>query len=211
MTLDYEDPDEIVLGKDLKVGDCVRSRHWSDTKDGNDMGIIVSTTLHDTDRGRRLKEFYGDKTAYEMYDINCPSDGPYSTRLDPEDEFKVIRSRKDILYTYKTIDYQLLKRSADLMKQSNQLDDIQRPAIDRMNDRCDKIKKELEKDYTCEHAHANINRIYCDTENISSCPDGFAKVYTEKNCPELNEKGKEDNTLYNFDGKKEDDCLKKGR
>ena len=30
MPIDYNDPDEIVLGKDLKVGDCVRSRHWSD-------------------------------------------------------------------------------------------------------------------------------------------------------------------------------------
>ncbi len=47
MPIDFKNPDEIGLGKDLKVGDCVRSRHWSETKDGNDMGIIVATTFHD--------------------------------------------------------------------------------------------------------------------------------------------------------------------
>jgi hypothetical protein len=185
MTLDYEDPDEIVLGKDLKPGDCVRSRHWSDGKDGNDMGIIVTTSFCDDEEGKKHRKYFGDEPSYSMYDINCPSDGPYSSRLDPESEWKVIRSRKDILYTYKTIDYQLLKRSADLMRQSNDLDDIQGPAVDRMNDRCDKIKKELEKDYTCKHAHANIDKIYCDTPDINSCPDGYEKVYTGENCPEL--------------------------
>ncbi|RLD66130.1 MAG: hypothetical protein DRI84_05395 [Bacteroidetes bacterium] len=188
MPLDYEDPDEIVLGKDLKEGECVRSRSWSDEKDGNDMGIIISTTFHDTKRGRRLKKFYGDEPAYSMYDINCPCDSSLYSRLDPEAEFKVIRSRKDILYTYKTIDYQLLKRSSSLMKESIELEKVQDQAVERMNDRCDKIKKELEKDYTCKHAHANINKIYCDTENINSCPDGYEKVYTEETCPELKEK-----------------------
>ena len=62
--------DLIALGKDLKAGDCVRSRSWSEEKDGNDMGIIMSTTFHDTDRGKRLKKFYGDEPAYEIYDIN---------------------------------------------------------------------------------------------------------------------------------------------
>ncbi len=185
MPIDYKHPDEIVLGKDLKAGDCVRSRSWSDAKDGNDMGIIISTTFHDSKRGIKLKDFYVDEPAYEMYDINCPSDGPCSTRLDPEQEYEVIRSRKDIIYTYKTIDYRLLKRAADLTKQSNVLDDIFEVAVDHMNDRCDKIEKELEKDYTCQHAHVNVKGTYCDMENINSCPDGFAKIYTVKNCPEL--------------------------
>ncbi|RLD67283.1 MAG: hypothetical protein DRI84_02915 [Bacteroidetes bacterium] len=152
MPIDYEHPDEIVLGKNLKSGDCVRSRKWSKTKDGNDMGIIESTTFENNKRGKDLKSFYGKKPAYSMYDINCPSDGPYSTFLDPEKEFKVIRSRKDILYTYEKIAYQLMSRSADLMRQRNSLMDIRSDAIDRMNDRCDlfkeaekKLKKEVAK------------------------------------------------------------------
>ncbi len=193
MPLDYKDPDEIVLGKDLKPGDCVRSRSWSDGEDGNDMGIIVATTFCDDEDSKKLKKWYGDEPGYLIYDINCPSDGPYSTRLNPEQEFKVIRSRKDILYTYKTIDYQLLDRSKDLMNQSNELDKIKDFAVDRMNDRCDKIKKELEKDFTCKNAHANIDKIYCNTPDINSCPDGYQKLYTEENCPLLKEKeGKSD-------------------
>ena len=190
MPIDYEHPDEIVLGKDLKEGDCVRSRSWSETKDGNDMGIIISTTFHDTPRGRRIKKWYGDKPAYEIYDINCPCDSGLTTRLDPEAEFKVIRSRKDILYTYKTIDYQLLSRSRSLMKESIELDKVQDIAVERMNDRCDKIIKELQKDYTCKHAHVNVDRVYCDTENISNCPSGFETTYTKDNCPELKKENK---------------------
>ena len=146
MTLDYNDPDEIVLGKDLKIGDCVRSRRWSETKNGNDMGIIVATTFHNDSTSLKLRRFYEDKPAYEIYEINCPCDGTLCCHLDPEQEFKVIKSRKDILYTYKTIDYQLLKRSADLMKQSNNLDDIKKIAVNRMNDRCDILKRELEEE-----------------------------------------------------------------
>ncbi len=145
MPIDYEHPDEIVLGKNLKSGDCVRARKWEHNDDGNDMGIIESTTFEDNKRGRKLKSFYEDKPAYSIYDINCPSDGPYSSYLDPEKEFKVIRSRKDILYTYEKIAYRLLSRSADLMRQRNSLMDIRSGAVDRMNDRCDRIKKELKE------------------------------------------------------------------
>ena len=146
MPIDYEHPDEIVLGKDLKSGDCVRARKWEHSNgDGNDMGIIEATTFEDNKRGRRLKGFYDKKPAYSMYDINCPSDGPYSSYLNPEQEFKVIRSRKDILYTYEKIAYKLLSRSADLMRQRNSLMDIRDEAVDRMNDRCDKLKKELKE------------------------------------------------------------------
>ena len=141
MPIDYEHPDEIVLGKNLKSGDCVRSRSWSEKEDGNYMGIIDATTFENNKRGRELKSFYEKKPAYSMYDINCPSDGPYSTQLDPDQEFKVIRSRKDILYTYEKIAYRLLSRSADLMRQRNSLMDIRSEAIDRMNDRCDRLKK----------------------------------------------------------------------
>lgn len=141
MTLDYNDPDETVLGKDLKPGDCVRSRSWSETKNGNDMGIIISSTCVLDKQGKKLKSFYEDKPAYEMYDINCPCDGGYSTQLDLEAEFEVIRSRKDILYTYRTIEHQLLTRSADLMNSRNELMDIKEVAIDAMNNRCDELKK----------------------------------------------------------------------
>ena len=146
MPIDYLHPDEIVLGKDLKPGDCIRSRSWSDTKDGNDMGIIVTTTFADNAEGIDLKKFYEEKPAYSMYDINCPSDGPYSSHLDPEQEFEVIRSRKDILYTYEKISYRLMSRSADLMNQRNELMNIKDRAVDRMNDRCDLFKKEDKKD-----------------------------------------------------------------
>ena len=143
--ISYEHPDEIVLGKNLLPGDCVRSRKWEKTKDGNDMGVIEATTFVLDERGLDLKGFYEDKPAYSIYDINCPSDGPYSTFLDPEKEFKVIKSRKDIIYTYEKIAYRLLSRSADLMNQRNSLMDIRSEAINRMNDRCDKLKKELKE------------------------------------------------------------------
>jgi len=145
MPIDYNHEDEIVLGKNLKPGDCIRSRSWTETKNGHDMGIIVSTTCVLNKSGKKLKAFYEDEPAYEMYDINCPCDGPYSTRLDLEEEFKVIRSRKDILYTYKTIEHQLLTRSADLILYRNDLMDIKEEAIDNMNDRCDKIKEKGNK------------------------------------------------------------------
>ncbi len=135
MPLDNLCPEKIVLGKDLKPGDCIRERRWpdiTDKEDGNNMGIIVSTTLVLDKRGKKLKKFYVGH-AYEIYDINCPNDGPYSTRLDPEQEFKVIRSRKDILYIYEKVEYSLLKRSADLMNQRNDLLDIKSNAIDRID------------------------------------------------------------------------------
>ncbi len=140
MTKDYNDIDEIVLGKDLKAGDCVRCTSWSDEKEGNSMGIIVATSFHNTKRGKELKSFY-EEEAYEMYDINCPCDGSYSSQLDPEQEFKVIRSREGILYTYKTVEYQLLSRSADLMNQRNNLMNIKDEAVNRMNDRLDRKGK----------------------------------------------------------------------
>ena len=76
-----------------------------------------------------------------MYDINCPDDGAFSSRLDPRKEFRVIRSRKDILSIYKNIDYQLLKRSRDLMNQSNYLNKIKSFAVDRMNKRINKVRQ----------------------------------------------------------------------
>ena len=145
MPIDYEHPDEIVLGKDLKPGDCVRSRTWEHNKNGNDIGIIISTTCVLDKRGKKLKGFYEDKPAYEMYDINCPCDGAFSTQLDLEAEFKVIRARKDILYTYTTIEHQLMTRSVDLMNSRNRLMDIKEVAIDKMNDRCDYITKRIKK------------------------------------------------------------------
>ena len=184
MTIDYEHPDEIVLGKNLKSGDCVRSRSWSNTKDGNDMGIIESTTFENNKRGRELKSFYEKKPAYSMYDINCPSDGPYSTQLDPEQEFKVIRSRKDILYTYEKIAYRLLSRSADLMNQRNSLMDIKDEAVNRMNDRCYLFKEAAKK---------------LKEEEVKKKKRETAK---KKRLEKKKLKEKED-TLYNFDGKKE--------
>jgi len=138
VTLDYKDPDEIVLGKDLKPGDCIRAIPWSKEKNGNEMSIIVATTFCDDEHSKELKKFYQEHPAYSVYDINCPEDGPYSCRIYPEQEFIVIRSRKDILYTYKTIEYELLKRSADLMNQRNELMKIKNKAIDIMNNRLNK-------------------------------------------------------------------------
>jgi hypothetical protein len=145
MTLDYEDADEVVLGKDLKPGDCVRSKSWSEAKDGNDMGIINATTFILDKRGIELKGCYADEPAYEIYDINSPCDGPMSTRLDPKQKFKVIKSRKDILYTYRTIEHQLLTRSADIMIQRNDLMDIKSDAINRMNNRLNMLKEEVKE------------------------------------------------------------------
>jgi len=137
MTLDWEIPDTIVLGKDLKPGDCIRAEIES-----HDMGIIIATTFVEDERGKELKRFYENEPAIERYDINCPSDGPYTGHLKPEKEFFVINSRKDILYTYKEIEYQLLERSADLMNQRNDLMEIRSIAFDRLGDKLNKLKKE---------------------------------------------------------------------
>lgn len=137
MPLDNNAPDTIVLGKDLVPGDCVRSTSWSEEKGGNDMGIIVSTTM----TNKRLKRFYGDKPAYEIYDINCPCDGPCSTRLKLDQEFKKINSRKDIIYTYKSIEHQLLSRAADLVDYRNRLMKIKDDAFDVLGNKLDELKK----------------------------------------------------------------------
>ena len=133
MPIDKDHKDEIVLGRDLKSGDCIRSKIGE-----TGMGIIVTTTLIDG----TLKKYYGDEPAFMLYDINCPCDGPYSSHLKLDDKFEVVKSRDDILYIYRTIEHQLLSRSADLIKQRNELMDIKDKAVDRMNDRCDRIKKE---------------------------------------------------------------------
>jgi len=140
MTVDYEVKDEIIKGRDLQPGDCVRQKDRSKTTYGNELGIIMSTTLHDTKRGRELKKFYNEP-AYEIYDINSPYEGPFSTSFNLEQEFNLIRSRKDILHIYKTIDYELLKQSSKLMKQSHNLDEIKGEAVERMNERLEKLKK----------------------------------------------------------------------
>jgi len=146
MTLDYNSKDEIVKGKDLKSGDVVRSKSWSNGKDGNDMGIIIATTFSDSKEAKELKRFYCNKPAYSIYDINSPCDGPLSSHLDPEQEFKVVRSRKDILNTYDKIELQLLSRSADLMNQRNDLTGVQTIAVNNMNNRLDELKSKSKED-----------------------------------------------------------------
>ena len=141
MPIDNDAPDTIVLGKDLKPGYCVRSTAWSEEKDGNDMGVIVETSMSN----ERLKKFYGDEPAYSIYDINCPCDGPCSTRLDLEKEFKRINSRKDILYTYRTIEHQILSRAADLMDYRRDLMKIKDDEINRINEELTKLKKQLKE------------------------------------------------------------------
>jgi len=137
MTFDYNDKDEIIKGKDLKPGDCIRRK---DISGNSDIGIIMSTTLHNTKRGNELKKFYNEP-AYEIYDIDSPYDGPYSISFNIEQEFNLIRSRKEILYIYQTLDYELLKQSSKLMKQSYELDEVKDQALDRMNDRLARLKK----------------------------------------------------------------------
>ena len=186
MPLDYLHPDEIVLGKDLKPGDCVRGERGS-----HDMGIIIATTFVEDKEGKRIKAFYEDAPAIEQYDINCPCDGGYTRHLDPEKEFKVIRSRKDILYTYEKIEHQLLSRSADLMNHRNDLMVTQKAAVNRMNDRCDRIEKILKYDRQkhpniCENSYASVDGVTCEVfDDNHSCPAGYAISYTKENCPEL--------------------------
>lgn len=140
-----ESPDEIVLAKDLKPGDCVRTKALSDEYENDGaMGIVTATTFVLDDEGKKLKRVCGDNDAVSQYDINCPSDGPFFRQVDPDKEYTVIRSRKDILYTYETIEHRLLTRSADLMRHRNKLMGIKFDAIDRMNDRLkDELKEKL--------------------------------------------------------------------
>lgn len=135
MPLDWEIEDTTVLGKNLQPGDCIRHERGS-----HDMGIIVSTTCVLDVRGLELKDFYESESAFERYDINCPCDGPYSSRLDLEKEFQLINSRKDILYIYEKIDYQLLSRSADLINHRNDIEEIRKVAFNRLGDKLDKMK-----------------------------------------------------------------------
>lgn len=135
MTLDWKSEDEDVLGKDLVPGDCLRGKDGSHAQ-----GLVMATTCVLDEGGKELKAFYADEPGFQVYDINCPSEGLYSCHLDLTETFKVVRSRETILYIYKTIEYSLLKRAAQLQNERNDLMDIQRIAVRNMNDRCDKLE-----------------------------------------------------------------------
>ena len=127
MPEDYEKEDSIKLGKDLKIGDCIRSKH------GSHSGGIVF-------RINGLPGFYKDPH-YEVYDINSPMDGPYSTYLDMEAEFTVINSRKEILRYYDAVELALLSHAADIMDHRRDLMVVKRVAIDVLNNKLTAYRK----------------------------------------------------------------------
>ena len=128
MSEDQEKEDTIKLGKDLKIGDCIRAKHGSHTS-----GIIKSIN--------ELEDFYEDKLHYEIYDINYFMNGPCSTHLDLKEEFTVINSRKEILRYYNIVELGILGHAADLMDFRRDLKIIKSISINRINKKLAKKAK----------------------------------------------------------------------
>ena len=126
MPLDENAPDTTILGIDLQVGDCVRSRRGS-----HDAGIVIGVN--------HLLKFYSGDPHYSFYPINDCTHS-YSSHLDYDEEFTVINSRREILRYYNVVELELLRESADLLKHRSELCDVRQIAIDRINDKLDKLK-----------------------------------------------------------------------
>jgi hypothetical protein len=110
----------------LQAGDCIR-----DSKGHHSAGIIIGVN--------HLDKFYSGDPHYSFYDINDCTNS-YSGHLDYDEEFTVINSRREILRYYNVIELELLRESADCLDRRRELIGIRRTAIDRMNDKLDKLK-----------------------------------------------------------------------
>jgi len=128
---DWNKEDSIVLGKNLKSGDCIR-----DKKGFHSAGIIIGIN--------GLPRFYPNENHYQWFDINSPEDGPYSGNLNMEDEFIIINSRREILRYYDIVELALLRYSADLMDYRRNLIDIKKSVINDLNNK-DKENKKIKK------------------------------------------------------------------
>jgi hypothetical protein len=117
MPKDNNLPDRIILGKDLKEGDILREK-----KGLNDTCIITEINYKDKEERDHLL----------VYDIN--SEAHLFTFFDPDEEYIVICNRKDILKYYDLAELQLLRVSADAIKDRNELINIRRKCIKRLND-----------------------------------------------------------------------------
>jgi hypothetical protein len=117
MPKDNNLPDRIILGKDLKEGDILREK-----KGLNDTCIITEINYKDKEERDHLL----------VYDIN--SEAHLFTFFDPDEEYIVICNRKDILKYYDLAELQLLRVSADAIKDRNILVDKRKDRINRLND-----------------------------------------------------------------------------
>ena len=98
MPKDWNLEDEVVEAKYLQVGDCIRSRGWSEKEDEKNIietGVIIASTFCDDLDSLELKRYYGQKDAVSQYDINCPSGGPFSYQVDANRKYHVIRIIRD--------------------------------------------------------------------------------------------------------------------
>jgi hypothetical protein len=117
MPKDNNLPDRIILGKDLKEGDILREK-----KGLNDTCIITEINYKDKEERDHLS----------VYDIN--SEEYLFTFFNPNEEYIVICNREEILKYYDLAELQLLRASADAIKDRNELINIRRKCIKRLND-----------------------------------------------------------------------------
>jgi len=107
-------------GKDLKSGDVViqkRGKHDS-------VNIIVSVDINGIDK------FWSGRPNYSFYYINDCNYGPYHANLKLSEIFYLITDRKEILRYYDMVELELLRNSAEIMRNRNYLIDIKRAVLE---------------------------------------------------------------------------------
>lgn len=132
MTCDEYVKDSIKLGKDLKVGDCIRC-----TPSHNAAGVIVEVDP------KGIKN--DGEPNFSYYDLNDCSSGYYIAHLDLKQKFSVVNSRHEISRYYNVIELNLLRQSANTMDYRRDLMKIKDKAFDCLNDKADALKNK-EKD-----------------------------------------------------------------
>jgi hypothetical protein len=121
MPKDNNLPDQIILGKELKEGDVLREK-----KGLNDICIIIDINYKDKEERNNLL----------IYGLN--EEQHYFTFFDPDQEYIVICNRKEILKYYDLAELQLLRVSADAIRDRNELINKRKNRIERLNNNLNK-------------------------------------------------------------------------
>jgi len=133
MTLDNEVPDVIKLGKNLKPGDLIRDKR----------GHHSSGIIH---RVNGLQKFYDGESNYEFFSLNDGGIGVCSSKLDPEEEFKVVCGRKEIIRAYDIIELSLLRTAANAVEGRTSLVRVKEMAFKNLNKKLDEMKQSIIKE-----------------------------------------------------------------
>jgi len=133
MPIDNEVPDVIKLGKDLEPGDLIRGKRGHHSS-----GIIY--------RVNGLQKFYSGELHYEFFSLNDGGSGIYSSRLDPEEEFKVVCGRKEIIRAYDIIELSLLRAAANAVEGRTSLVRVKEMAFNNLNKKLDEMKQSIIKE-----------------------------------------------------------------